>query len=91
MKPDRNKIEEVMGTELNQILEKFPGNRAQIMTLYSSNDDFRQLCTDYLLSLHAIKELNRDPLADKEIEHDYEEVSKDLEKELLRFWRSPEI
>jgi hypothetical protein len=80
-----------MDKELTLIIERFPGNRAQILTLYFRNEDFRQLCSDYLLSLHSIEELNADPLTDKEIEHDFEVVSKDLEKELLRVLGSQEL
>jgi len=70
--------------DIDMITEKFPGRRDQIIALYALNIDFRQLCGDYILSLQAIKALSNDPLADKELEHDYVELIEELEGELLR-------
>jgi hypothetical protein len=70
---------------LDIIKKRFPRQDHRVNQLYEENSSFRALCADYFYSLsnlHKFRELSE--LEEKSIE-DYENVLKELEKELYDF------
>jgi hypothetical protein len=75
-----------MTRELIFIIERFPAFQARIIDRYEHDQDFRQLCNDYCLSMNMLEAFQKIEPDFKKVKHDYEQVSEDLRKELLLFF-----
>lgn len=73
-----------MTKELIFMIERFPAYQMKIIELYDRDQDFRQLCNDYCLSVNMLEAFRKTEPDFKKVQHDYEQVSKDLKKELLQ-------
>ena len=77
-----------MTRELIFIIEHFPAFEARIIDRYENDQDFRQLCNDYCLSMNMLDAFRKTEPDFKKVKRDYEQVSEDLKKELLQFFSS---
>jgi hypothetical protein len=77
-----------MTKELIFIIERFPAYQLKIVDLYQRDQDFRQLCNDYCLSENMLEAFRKTEPDFRKVQHDYEQVSKDLKTELLHFFTS---
>ena len=77
-----------MTRELIYIIERFPTYQVRIIDLYEHDQDFRQLCNDYCLSMNMLEAFRKTEPDFKKVKRDYEQVSEDLKKELLQFFSS---
>ena len=72
-------------TLLQAIKEKFPGHAACIERLFSTNEDFRALCFDYVLCLKYLQKFKKE-FDDKRLSlNEYNNVRTELENELSHF------
>jgi len=77
-----------MTSELIFIIKRFPAFQGRIIDLYEHDQDFRQLCNDYCLSMNMLEAFRKTEPDFKKVKSDYEQVSEDLKKELLQFFSS---
>jgi len=77
-----------MTSELIFIIKRFPAFQARIIDRYEHDQDFRQLCNDYCLSISMLEAFRKTEPDFKKVKRDYEQVSEDLRKELLQFFSS---
>ena len=68
------------------MIERFPVYQTRIIEQYGRDLDFRQLCNDYCLSVNMLEAFRKTEPDIKKVQHDYEQVSEDLKKELLHFF-----
>ena len=65
--------------------EEFAEYKEVINRLYSIDDDFRALCDDYSMSKTQIEKLNVKSLEDKQRKIEYQQLTLELEKEILDY------
>ena len=73
---------------LEYILTRFPDQRAKIINLYNTDDDFKTLCEDYFTSVQAIEKCRTSATKGREVENEYLHVNLELEKEILNLFRT---
>jgi len=56
-----------------------------IKMLYRVDDDFKTLCDDYVTSKMKMEKSTGKPLEERRNELEYEQLSRDLEKEILDY------
>ena len=56
-----------------------------IKRLYTVDDDFKALCDDYVTSKNKIEKLKEKTLENMRNELEYEQLSRELEKEILEY------
>jgi hypothetical protein len=67
---------------LADVLTRFPGSRSRVRELFRVDDEFRELCSDYVECLLTLRRLRRQGVArDDQIEQ-YVELRLNLEQEL---------
>ena len=71
--------------QLELIKKKFPGQIDYIDELYESNADFRTLCGDYFSCAEYLKESKKTLNTKHEAVEEYENLEKELDKELQNF------
>jgi hypothetical protein len=76
-----------MEKALDYIIRKFPDYGTSMIDLYSMDEDFRILCSDYLTSVETLEECRLKVLNDRTVENEYVRLSLDLEKEILYLLR----
>ena len=74
-----------MNAELMCMFEKFPGLREKIESLYEKNDEFQTLCFDYFLCNKTLIQWETNLKKDEKFIHEYLELKRTLESELLRY------
>ncbi|MFI5153066.1 MAG: hypothetical protein ACHQET_07000 [Chitinophagales bacterium] len=67
---------------LEALKMKFPGQRERIEQLYLSEMDFQSLCMDYFSCMQRLANFQKIIEKEKQYISDYEEVCRNLEKEL---------
>lgn len=75
----------VMKTELIIMVEKFPGLKEKIISLYEQNENFQALCSDYFLCLKSLNQWEESIKKDELFIQEYLELKNVLESELLSF------
>jgi hypothetical protein len=77
-----------MTKELIYLIDHFPSQKMKIIELYNHDQDFRQLCNDYCLSINMLEAFKKTEPDIRKVKRDYKLVSKDLENELERFLKN---
>jgi hypothetical protein len=80
-----NGKKKVMKTELIIMVEKFPGLKEKITSLYEQNENFQALCSDYFLCLRSLHQWEENIKRDASFIKEYQELKSALESELLSF------
>jgi hypothetical protein len=65
--------------------KKFAGYVETIKHLYIIDDDFKILCDDYCISIVNNEELKKELNKDRQLAREYEDLSTELEKEILQY------
>jgi hypothetical protein len=73
-----------MSNSLEYLLEKFPDHRSRIIVLYYTDEDFRILCDDYLVSVQGVEEFRGNALKSKNTEIEFALVCVELEREIIK-------
>ena len=66
-------------------IEEFAEYKEVINRLYLIDDDFKALCDDYSMSKMHIEKINAKSLEDKQRKIEYQQLSLELEKEILDY------
>ena len=72
-----------MQKNMHKIILIFPDFEEKIETLYSSNENFRDLCSDYVLCAKSVHEIKEDCNKYKEQIEEYEGLKSNLKEEIL--------
>ena len=72
-----------MQKNMHKIILIFPDFEEKIETLYSSNENFRDLCSDYVLCAKSVHEIKEDFNKYKEQIEEYEGLKSNLKEEIL--------
>jgi hypothetical protein len=76
-----------MEKALEYILRKYPDHSDSMIDLYSTDDDFRILCEDYLTTVSTLEESRLKVLNDRTLENEFLQLSLELEKEIFHLLR----
>ena len=71
--------------ELDLIKEKFPGQAEYIERLFTNDEHFRELCSDYLVCIQNLERSIQDIEERKAWVQEYGHLRTDLERELSHF------
>jgi len=74
-----------MQAELNCMIEKFPGLKPKILSLFERSSEFQTLCYDYFLCVKSLDQWESNIKKSEEFVYEYKIIQKDLESELLRY------
>ena len=74
-----------MKAELICMAEKFPALSENIKYLYTTNEGFQTLCSDYLLCLDSLDQWVSSLKRDEMLIQEYSELEKILHAELLQY------
>ena len=77
-----------MTKELIFMIERFPAHQLRIIDLYNRDQDFKQLCDDYCLSVNMLEAFRQTEPDYRKVENDYKQVSEELKKEILHFFEN---
>ena len=77
--------------DLSMVKMIYPQYSERIEDLYERNPDFRSLCADYVLCRKSLEEFQKQFAEKQSSIREYEEVTADLERELLDFLYSKMI
>jgi hypothetical protein len=72
-----------MQKEIGPIIQLFPDFKQKIDFLFQTDENFRDLCEDYLLCVGNALTLKRDTNNSKEQIEEFEEIQLSLEQEIL--------
>ncbi len=81
---------DLLKMELWVIKDKFPTQSARIDELYKYNEDFKSLCSDYILCKTSLEKFKEEYGEKKKNILDYQNAFNELEKELYDFVFSSE-
>ena len=70
---------------LELIKSKFPRQNFRIEQLYSENEDFRNLCKDYLTCIRTMNKYRESIAKEGKTIDEYQDILSELEKELYDF------
>jgi len=76
---------ESLDEQLHLIKKKFPDQNERIEELFESNEDFRALCSDYLLCVKHLHKFKKEFGEKKLSIEEYKNVRSELEDELSQF------
>jgi hypothetical protein len=76
---------ESLNKQLGVIKHKFPEQSDRIDELFDNDDDFRALCSDYLLCIQNLQQFQREFSEKKRSIKIFQETREELEKELSHF------
>ena len=74
-----------LNNHLHTIMQKFPQQSERIEELYLLNEDFRALCSDYLLCMKELHKFHKEADEKKLSVKEYKNVQAQLEDELFHF------
>jgi hypothetical protein len=74
-----------LNEQLYLIKKKFPDQNERIEALFESNEDFRALCSDYLLCVEHLHRFKKEFGEKKLSIEEYRNVRQELEDELTHF------
>ena len=80
-----------LDNQLQTIKKKFPQQSDRIEELYFLDEDFRSLCTDYLLCLRELRKFHKETCEKKLSIKEYKNVRVVLEDELSYFLSRPKV
>ena len=76
---------ESLSKQLKIIKQKFPEQEGRIEVLYEKNEDFRSLCSDYLLCIQQLQKFRKE-FGDKQFSlREFQDMRTELEGELYNF------
>jgi hypothetical protein len=75
----------IMKAELICMVEKFPGLKEKILSLYDMNNEFQGLCFDYFLCQKSLDQWEANMKKDEKFVQEYLDLKKALESELLQY------
>ena len=67
------------------VKKQFPQQKERIEMLFKLSEDFRALCSDYLLCLMYLKKFKKESVEKKLSVSEYKDISAELESELSHF------
>ena len=76
---------ESLNKQLDVIKEKFPQQNERIEELYEMNEDFRSLCSDYLLCMQHLKKFKKEFGETQLSFKEFQAIRTELEGELYNF------
>ena len=76
---------ESLNEQMRLIKKKFPGQSERIEELYETDEDFRMLCSDYILCMQFLQKFQKEFGEKKHSLKEYESMREELEKELQHF------
>lgn len=76
---------ELLKDNLHTIKQKFPQQSERIEELFRLNEDFRTLCSDYLLCARELQKFNQEADEKKLSVKEYKNIQEDLENDLFHF------
>ena len=79
----------LMNKETDPIIQLFPDFKQKIDFLVQTNEDFRDLCSDYMLCLSMILDRKNERDKNKEEFAEFEELLQNLEAEILKEISTP--
>ena len=74
---------ESVNAQLYAVKEKFPGLGDRIEKLYESDEDFRTLCTDYILCIQHFEKFKKEFSEKYHTVEEYKDIRSELERELF--------
>ncbi|MDW5290594.1 hypothetical protein [Formosa sp. PL04] len=72
-----------MSKKIETIVQLFPDFEEQIVFLFRTDENFRELCSDYILCLSMVLKRQEDITKHKEEIAEFEELQQNLEAEIL--------
>ena len=76
---------ESLNSRLSVIKKQFPSQTDRIEELYVADEDFRTLCSDYYLCMQQLQQFMKHISETKHTIEEYDNMRKELEKELADF------
>jgi hypothetical protein len=76
---------ELLKDRLQAIKQKFPQQGERIEELYRLNEDFRTLCSDYLLCRMELQKFGQEADEKKLSVREYKNMQEELENDLFHF------
>ena len=73
-----------MNKKIISIVQVFPDFEEQIDFLFRADENFRDLCSDYILCAVTVQNIKKQADADIESREEYEELQQHLEEEILQ-------
>jgi len=73
-----------MNKKIISIVQLFPDFEEQIDFLFQTDENFRDLCSDYILCVAMVQKMKKQVDADKGSCEEYEELQQHLEEEILQ-------
>jgi hypothetical protein len=73
------------------IKKKFPEQGERIENLFSANEDFRTLCSDYVLCLEYLQKFKKESEEKRLSVKEYKDVRTELENELSQFISNSQV
>jgi hypothetical protein len=70
------------------VVKRFPDHRDVIEVLWKCNEEFREVCADFVTARSSLKHVERSDSAQSAVET-YEELLEELHQELLVFLSAP--
>lgn len=72
-----------MNKKIISIVQIFPDFEEKIDFLFQTDENFRDLCSDYILCAAMVQKMKKDPHSEIQIREEYEELQASLEEEIL--------
>ena len=76
---------ESLNAQLRAVKQKFPEQGDRIEQLYEVDEDFRTLCSDYVLCIRHLEEFKKEASETQHSIEEYQDIRKELERELHGF------
>ena len=73
-----------MQKEIDSMVRIFPDFEEKIDFLFRTDENFRDLCSDYMLCAGSMQDMKKESNKYKEQIEEYEELQRDLQQEILQ-------
>ncbi|HUH28926.1 hypothetical protein [Gelidibacter sp.] len=73
-----------MNKKINSIVQIFPDFEEKIDFLFQTDENFRDLCSDYILCAAMVQKMMKDLKKETSNREEYEELQQNLEEEILQ-------
>ena len=73
-----------MNKKIISIVQMFPDYEEKIDFLFQSDENFRDLCSDYILCAAMVQKMTKDQKKCISSREEYEELQQNLEQEILQ-------
>lgn len=74
-----------MQGKIRSIVSRFPEFEEKIDFLFQTNENFRDLCSDYILCARTLQGLRNDLDVNLDRINEYDDLQQGLQEEILRF------